>query len=114
MGHSGWRGRGHLWSPDFSAQPLRQASIGATSAPIAQGAQLFNTKGCEYCHQIDNQGGQRGPDLSTVGDRLSSNQLTVRILGGGALMPSYADSLTPTEVDALVAFLASRKTPSAQ
>ncbi|HRJ42178.1 MAG: cytochrome b N-terminal domain-containing protein [Caldilineaceae bacterium] len=97
------------WSPDFSAQPLTQASVGVASGPIAQGAQLFYDKGCQYCHQIDGQGGQRGPDLSTVGERLSHNQLTVRILGGGDLMPAFADTLMPAEVDDLVAFLESRK-----
>ncbi|MEZ4865225.1 MAG: cytochrome b N-terminal domain-containing protein [Caldilineaceae bacterium] len=97
------------WSPDFTAQPLQASVIGATSGPTAQGAQLFSQKGCEYCHTIDGQGGQRGPDLSKVGDRLSHNQLTIRILAGGALMPPYADTLTPTEVDELVTFLEARK-----
>lgn len=97
------------WSPDFSAQPLQPEVIGATSGSIEQGAKLFYQKGCQYCHAIAGQGGERGPDLTYVGDRLTPNQLTIRILAGGELMPPFADTLTPEQVDALVAFLASRK-----
>lgn len=97
------------WSPDFTAQPLTAQQIGAANGPVAAGAQLFHDKGCQYCHAIDGQGGRRGPDLSTVGDRLSANELNVRILAGGNLMPPYANILTPAEVEELVAFLQSRK-----
>ena len=54
-------------------------------------------------------GGQRGPNLTTVGARLSPEQITIRILNGGNNMPSYASILKPDELDALVAFLRSRK-----
>ena len=37
--------------------------------------------------------------------------MTIRILNGGTNMPAFASTLTPDEVNALVAFLRSRQTP---
>ena len=55
--------------------------------------------------RVGGAGGQRGPDLSAVGARLSPDQLTWRILNGGNNMPAYGTNLTPDELAALVAFL---------
>ena len=99
------------WSPDFNAQPLPASVIGATSGAVYQGAQLFYQKGCEYCHAISGLGGHRGPDLTDVGNLLTVNDMKIRILNGGGLMPSFANNLTPDEVNALIAFLQTRKKP---
>lgn len=96
------------WSPQFEVQPLSASVVGTTSGPVAQGAQLFNAKGCQYCHAVNGQGGSRGPDLTNVAKRLTQEQITIRILNGGANMPAYGGNLTPDEVNALVAFLRSR------
>ncbi|MCB0109665.1 MAG: cytochrome b N-terminal domain-containing protein, partial [Caldilineaceae bacterium] len=91
------------WSPDFHPNPLPPAIVGPDQGPIAAGAQLFHERGCQNCHQISGYGGQRGPNLTTVGDRLNRDQLTIRILNGGTNMPPFADVLTPDEVTELVA-----------
>ena len=104
------------WSPNLQAQAAQQVPpqwVGsiAFDSPIAKGARLFQTKGCVACHTILGNGGARGPDLTYVGDRLSKEQLTTRILNGGNNMPAFGSMLTPGELDQLVAFLQSRKSP---
>lgn len=97
------------WSPNFQAQPLSPSVVGATNGPVFIGAQLFHDKGCLNCHLIAGDGGRRGPDLSDIADRLSKDQMILKIANGGVNMPAYAANLTPAEMDALVAFLQSRK-----
>ena len=99
------------WSPHFDVQPLSAQIVGTTSGPVAQGAQLFNAKGCQYCHAVDGQGGKRGPDLTHVTSRLTQDAITIRILNGGGNMPAYGGNLTPDELNAIIAFLQSRQSP---
>lgn len=97
------------WSPDFEAKPLSPEVVGTTEGPIAQGALEFYEKGCLYCHRIEGYGGKRGPDLSNIGDLLTHDQLVIRIHIGGTNMPGFAGNLTQEQLDALIAFLESRK-----
>jgi ubiquinol-cytochrome c reductase cytochrome b subunit len=99
------------WSPNFEALPLAQKVIGATSGPVFEGAQLFHDKACLNCHLIQGFGGRRGPDLTYVGDKLTRDNIIIRIVNGGNNMPAFGSSLKPNEIDALVAFLQSRKHP---
>lgn len=76
------------------------------------GATLFHEKGCEHCHGAKGRGGELGPDLSTVGKRLSKQKIEHQIHEGGAAMPAFGDVLQPDEVKDLVDFLhAKRKAP---
>jgi len=76
------------------------------------GATLFHEKGCEHCHGANGRGGDLGPDLSTVGKRLSKQKIEHQIHDGGAAMPAFGDVLQPDEVKDLVDFLhAKRKAP---
>ncbi|MFY9907054.1 MAG: cytochrome b N-terminal domain-containing protein [Terriglobales bacterium] len=99
------------WSPDFSAQALPSYVVHASGGPIYEGAQLFHSKGCEYCHDIAGYGGHRGPDLTSIADRLSADQMTIRIVNGGTNMPAYGGNLSANELSNIVAFLGSRKSP---
>jgi ubiquinol-cytochrome c reductase cytochrome b subunit len=97
------------WSPDLGNLSLPQQVRQGLSPTAAQGADTFEQRGCINCHTIAGVGGERGPDLSHVGGRLTSDQLTWRILNGGHNMPAYGSTLTPQETTALVEFLSSQK-----
>jgi ubiquinol-cytochrome c reductase cytochrome b subunit len=96
------------WSPDFNA-PVLPDSLATADSVVRRGAQLFHQRGCENCHAVAGLGGRRGPDLTTVGDRLTTDQMIIRIMNGGTNMPPFAAALKPDELDALVAFLHSRR-----
>jgi ubiquinol-cytochrome c reductase cytochrome b subunit len=97
------------WSPDLGDLSLPAQVKQSLSPTAAQGAAVFEQKGCINCHRIAGVGGQRGPDLTRVGTRLSTDELTWRILNGGRNMPAYGSSLTPQDVSTLVGFLSSRQ-----
>jgi len=96
------------WSPDFGVESLSGEVVGTTEGPVARGGELAFEKGCLYCHVIDGTGGHRGPTLSVIGDRLTREELIVRINNGGYNMPAFAASLTAVELSDLVAFLQTR------
>ncbi|HVW20231.1 MAG TPA: cytochrome b N-terminal domain-containing protein [Opitutaceae bacterium] len=97
------------WSPNFSAQPLSASVVGATSGPVAEGARLFHDRACLNCHLIERYGGRRGPDLTYVADRLTPNDIMIRIVNGGGNMPAFGATLKPAELNDLVAFLETRR-----
>jgi ubiquinol-cytochrome c reductase cytochrome b subunit len=107
-----YQGERSAWSPDFEARQLSASVVNASTNEVSHGAGLFHAKGCEYCHRINGSGGQRGPDLTTVADRLTDEQITLRILNGAYNMPAFASSLKPDELAAIVAFLDTRKLAS--
>jgi ubiquinol-cytochrome c reductase cytochrome b subunit len=97
------------WSPDFDAQPLPAQVVGSGGPEVTRGAQLFHEKGCQFCHAVQGLGGERGPDLTDVAARMSSDQMTARITNGSPKMPAYVRVLTPEETQAIVAFLSTRR-----
>jgi ubiquinol-cytochrome c reductase cytochrome b subunit len=97
------------WSPNFEAPPLSADIVRSNDPKVVEGAKLFHDKGCLNCHLIDGQGGRRGPNLSRIGDLLTRDDIVIRISNGGRNMPAFASTLKPEELDALVAFLQSRK-----
>jgi mono/diheme cytochrome c family protein len=93
-------------------------SAAQSSAPIVHaytkeskksGATLFHESGCEHCHGVDGRGGDLGPDLSTVGKRLSKQKIEHQIHDGGAAMPAFGDVLQPNEIKDLVDFLHTKR-----
>ncbi len=104
-----FKGTRSPWSPKFSATPLTTAEIGHVNANEEHGAELFYSKACLYCHIIDGKGGERGPDLSDVADRLTNEEMTIRIVNGGGNMPPFGPMLTDSELKDLISFLKTRK-----
>jgi len=50
-------------------------------------------------------GGNRGSDLTQVGDRLTRDQMTWRILGGGHNMPAFGGNISPQDLQDVLTFL---------
>lgn len=97
------------WTPNFDAKNLTPEIIGASSGPVYDGAQVFDNKGCLYCHAIAGHGGKRGPDLTEIADRLTKDQITIRIVNGGYNMPAYAGNMTAKDLQDLTTFLETRR-----
>jgi ubiquinol-cytochrome c reductase cytochrome b subunit len=104
-----YEGTKEPWTPHFEATPVIAREVGADSEQLSAGVAAFNARGCLYCHKIAGHGGDRGPDLTEVGKRLTHDQITIRIINGGYNMPAYAGNITPKELADLTAFLESRK-----
>lgn len=97
------------WSPNFNAAPLPADVVASSDPAIVTGARLFHDKACLNCHLVGAIGGRRGPNLSTVADRLTRADMILRVSNGGRNMPSFAGTLSPQELDAIVAFLETRR-----
>jgi mono/diheme cytochrome c family protein len=87
--------------------PSLSAHAASSSEQRARGAQVFADNGCQHCHTIRQNGGDKGPDLSGVGRRLNKDQIKTQILQGGHSMPPFADVLQKSETEDLVAYLRS-------
>ena len=77
------------------------------------GASLYHDKGCAYCHGDRGQGSAKGPSLSHLRKEWKAPRIADQIENGGQKMPSFQDSLSKDEVAQLVAWLRSKKGPSA-
>ena len=83
-------------------------------AQAAQGAQLFNDRGCFQCHFTDSAETRMGPGLMGLFDRknlpasgrpLSEENVRRQLRDPFRSMPSYADRLTTEEQDRIISFL---------
>jgi ubiquinol-cytochrome c reductase cytochrome b subunit len=84
------------------------ASVASSQSQREHGASVFAASGCMHCHAIRNDGGgNKGPDLSGVGRRLTEAQMRRQILEGSKVMPSFRDVLQDTELADLLAYLRS-------
>jgi ubiquinol-cytochrome c reductase cytochrome b subunit len=103
-----WEGVRAPWSPAIHAR-LPEEVTAQIKGSLLQGGNLFQQKGCLSCHVLAGAGGLRGPELTDIGNRLSREQLTWRILYGAHNMPAYGATLRPEELNALVDFLGAQK-----
>jgi ubiquinol-cytochrome c reductase cytochrome b subunit len=55
---------------------------------------------------LNGEGGMRGPALDTVATRLTTDQMVRQVIQGSGNMPAYGKNLNPSEVSALVSFMA--------
>jgi ubiquinol-cytochrome c reductase cytochrome b subunit len=105
------------WSPvmdAWSADPIPTRIVRELPPVELQGAVVFQNKNCRNCHAIDGVGGRRGPDLTTIGARLTRDLLIDQISNGtpgGGDMPAYGKQMGPQEMTAVVDFLVSLRPP---
>jgi mono/diheme cytochrome c family protein len=71
------------------------------------GSELFKADGCVHCHTINKDGGDKGPDLSSVGRTATPAAIRKQIVEGGKGMPPFGEILQPKELDDLIAYLRS-------
>jgi ubiquinol-cytochrome c reductase cytochrome b subunit len=101
------------WSPKMTAwsgDPVPVRIVQESSPIQLQGALVFQNKSCRNCHALEGLGGQRGPDLTSVGTRLTRGQLIDQVSNGtpgGGNMPAYGKQISAVEMTALVEFLTS-------
>lgn len=85
---------------------------------VAKGAALFGAQKCAMCHSLDGKGAAKGP-LDGIGTKLKADEIRQWLVTPVEMsakanatrkpvMKSYA-SLSKEDLDALVAFLASKK-----
>lgn len=103
---AGWH---ENWSPRVDAPPLTADIIGSSSGPVYEGTMVFNKMGCLFCHTIEGHGGKRGPDLTWIADRLTRDQLNLRIMNGAYNMPVFGRILSTEQTENLLDFLSTRK-----
>jgi ubiquinol-cytochrome c reductase cytochrome b subunit len=112
-----YQGTTSAWSPQMTAwsgEPIPEDLVKNSTPRQLQGAVVFQNKDCRNCHALQGKGGQRGPDLTAVGVRLTPDQLIDQVSNGtpgGGNMPAYGRQISPAEMTALVDFLASLRPP---
>jgi ubiquinol-cytochrome c reductase cytochrome b subunit len=98
----------------WSGEPIPEDLVKNSTPRQLQGAVVFQNKDCRNCHALQGKGGQRGPDLTAVGTRLTAGQLIDQVSNGtpgGGNMPAYGKQISPNEMTALVDFLTSLRPP---
>jgi len=91
----------------------RPGAYASSEDALHRGAMIFHSKGCERCHSITGVGGDRAPDLGSIGVRRGPRQIKTQILQGGHGMPPFEHVLSKDEVKDLVVFLTSCRTDTA-
>ncbi|MDB5339042.1 MAG: Cytochrome b/b6 domain protein [Planctomycetaceae bacterium] len=118
LGTLTYQGATAPWSPQMSAwcgEPIPEDIVRRSTPRQLQGALVFQNKNCRNCHALQGSGGQRGPDLTWVGVRLTSDQLIDQVSNGtpgGGNMPAYGKQIGPDEMTALADFLVSLQPPN--
>ena len=83
------------------------AAPATTAAASAEGKQVFASAGCAGCHTLKAAGasGQVGPNLDSLKPDAAAVEAQVTAGGGG--MPAFKDQLSPAQIKAVAAYVAS-------
>jgi mono/diheme cytochrome c family protein len=102
-----------------AAESQEAAPAGAPRAPLASAGAIMGQLACVACHKVAGQGGEIGPDLSSIGASRDREYLRRAILAPaadlaegyppGIMPPNYGDQLYAAELEMLVDYLADSK-----
>ncbi len=97
-----------------STPVLHKTAAAVDPALVIAGQSAYQTNGCSSCHMMNGSGGNVGPDLTHEALKNSdpawqeAHLRNPSKMSPGSTMPSF-NSLTPAQLKALAAFLATRK-----
>jgi quinol---cytochrome-c reductase cytochrome c subunit len=106
------------WSPPTmlgqSPSPVPATTAGATplttglASALTEGADIFAAQ-CSRCHGASGEGAEEGPSLHAIpaGDDSIAGVAEI-VQSGPDGMPAFADQLTPSEIDAVAAYVVSQ------
>ncbi|WP_217594210.1 cytochrome c [Cohnella sp. GbtcB17] len=92
-------------TPPSSEAP---ASPDGTTTASGEDAETIYKAQCIACHAADLSGGV-GPNLTNVGSRLSTDEISSRIHNGGGGMPAFKGTLSDDQINTLVNWLSAKK-----
>ena len=78
---------------------------------VSAGRAIYYAQSCDACHSIGGKGGEGGPPMDDVGERLSRDRLMRRMQDrrAGAAMPPLPSDTTDQQITQLVEFLLTLK-----
>ena len=87
-------------------------ALGTAPGPVIAGAQLYMSKNCGVCHNINGAGGKSGPPLNGVAKRRDRTWLEGHFnepqkFSPGSMMPPY--KFERAEMDTMLAFMETLK-----
>ena len=102
----------------IAAAVLSAAAPATAQSAVEKGAVVFGAQKCTLCHSLDGKGSAKGP-LDGIGSKLKADEIRQWLVSPVEMaakanatrkpvMKSYAH-LSKEDLDALVAFLASKK-----
>jgi cytochrome c551/c552 len=110
---------GDAIAQESATESQQTAPVGAPRAPSASADAIMAQLACVACHKVGGQGGELGPDLSSIGASRDRQYLRRAILAPaadvaegyppGIMPPNYGDQLYASELERLVDYLAESK-----
>ena len=82
-----------IWAIADYVATLGQHGTGVQVGDAQKGEEVYGANGCATCHSIRGQGGDTGPDLTTIGTQRAAALLRNEVLDPGANLPTDTTGL---------------------
>lgn len=76
-----------IWEIADYVATLGQHGAGFALGDPQKGKEIYEVNGCANCHSVSGQGGDSGPDLTTIGAQRAAAMLRDEVLDPGAHLP---------------------------